>query len=65
MSWNGFVKAVSRAKTSVMQSAGAAEKTIDKQYQDEEARVKQLEKRINSLYEEASGYLDAGIFDIN
>ena len=27
-SWNGFVKAVNRATTSVLQSTGAAEKTV-------------------------------------
>ena len=28
MSWNGFVKAVNRATTTVMQSTGAMEKTV-------------------------------------
>ncbi len=59
MSWNGFVKAVNRATTTVMQSTGAVEKTIDKDFEEEEQRFKQLETRIENLHRESKGYLDA------
>ncbi|KAH6569084.1 hypothetical protein BASA60_008341 [Batrachochytrium salamandrivorans] len=59
MSWNGFVKAVNRATTSVMQSAGAVEKTIDKEYEAEERRFRNLESKVERLHKEAKGYLDA------
>ncbi|KAJ2998077.1 hypothetical protein HDV02_004902 [Globomyces sp. JEL0801] len=59
MSWNGFVKAVSRATTTVMQQAGAVEKTIDKDYEEEEAKFRLLETRIENLHNQAKGYLDA------
>ncbi|EGF82066.1 hypothetical protein BATDEDRAFT_18962 [Batrachochytrium dendrobatidis JAM81] len=59
MSWNGFVKAVNRATTTVMQSAGAVEKTIDKEYEAEERRFKNMESKVERLHKEAKGYLDA------
>lgn len=59
MSWNGFVKAVNRATTSVMMSAGTIEKTVDKEYEKEEERFRNLEQRIERLHKEAKGYLDA------
>jgi amphiphysin len=59
MSWNGFMKAVNRATTTVMQSTGAIEKTVDKEFEEEEQRFKQLEQRIENLHRESKGYLDA------
>jgi bridging integrator 3 len=41
MSWKGFVKAVDRGVTSVMQSAGAVEKTVDKEYEIEERKLRE------------------------
>ncbi|KAJ3149358.1 hypothetical protein HDU89_003720 [Geranomyces variabilis] len=59
MSWHGLKKAVSRATTSVMQSTGAIDKTIDKEFEEEEKRLKALETKSENLHREAKGYLDA------
>lgn len=59
MSWRGFTKAVDRASTSLMQKTGAIEKTVDKDYEDEEKRFKNLESKIMKLQKESKGYLDA------
>ena len=55
----GIQKAFDRAGTSIMMRTGAVEKTVDKEYEDEERRFKILEGKINSLNKEAKGYLDA------
>jgi hypothetical protein len=59
MSWNGFVKAVSRATTSVMQSTGMVEKTVDRAWEEEERRFLAYEERVDKLHKEARAYLDA------
>ncbi|KAI8824018.1 uncharacterized protein EV422DRAFT_518625 [Fimicolochytrium jonesii] len=59
MSWHGLKKAVSRATTSVMQSTGAIDKTIDREFEEEEKRFKSLENKSENLHREAKGYLDA------
>ncbi|KAI8592999.1 hypothetical protein BDZ88DRAFT_405151 [Geranomyces variabilis] len=59
MSWHGLKKAVNRATTSVMQSAGAVDKTIDREFEEEEKRLKSLENKTDNLHREAKGYLDA------
>ena len=59
MSWNGFVKAVNRATTTVMQSTGAIEKTIDKDFEDEERRFKNFEIKVEALHRESKGFLDS------
>jgi hypothetical protein len=60
MSWHGFKKAVSRATTNVLQSTGSIEKTIDKDFQEQEKTFLALEKSILQLYDEAASYLDSG-----
>ncbi|KAL7752034.1 BAR adaptor protein Hob3 [Sorochytrium milnesiophthora] len=55
----GFTKAVNRGATSILQSAGAIEKTVDKEYEDEERRYRTLESKTEKLHKEAKGYLDA------
>ncbi|KAJ3075016.1 hypothetical protein HK102_005692 [Quaeritorhiza haematococci] len=42
-----------------MQSTGAIEKTVDRQYEDEEKRFKLFESKVEKLHKEAKGYLDA------
>ncbi|KAJ3300007.1 hypothetical protein HK104_005261 [Borealophlyctis nickersoniae] len=42
-----------------MQSAGALDKTVDKEYEDEEKRFRNLEAKVEKLHKEAKGYLDA------
>ncbi|KAI9208939.1 uncharacterized protein BJ171DRAFT_487878 [Polychytrium aggregatum] len=59
MSWRGFKKAVNRAATSVMQSAGAIEKTVDRDYEEEEKRFKNFEAKIERLHKDSKGYLDS------
>lgn len=59
MSWTGFKKAVSRATTSVMQSTGNVEKTVDPKFNQEEARYKSLENKVENLYKESRHYNDA------
>ncbi|KAI9183821.1 BAR adaptor protein Hob3 [Blastocladiella emersonii ATCC 22665] len=59
MSWKGFTKAVNRAGTSILQTAGAIEKTIDREFEEEERRFKSLEAKVDRLHKEAKGYLDA------
>ncbi|KAI8841843.1 hypothetical protein BJ741DRAFT_545306 [Chytriomyces cf. hyalinus JEL632] len=59
MSWKGFTKAVNRAATGVMQSIGTMEKTVDKEFDEEEKRFKILEAKVEKLHREAKGYLDA------
>ncbi|KAI8611584.1 hypothetical protein BC830DRAFT_1068148 [Chytriomyces sp. MP71] len=55
----GFTKAVNRAATGVMQSIGTMEKTIDKEYEEEEKRFKVFEAKVEKIHREAKGYLDA------
>ncbi|KNC98991.1 amphiphysin-like protein RVS161 [Spizellomyces punctatus DAOM BR117] len=59
MSWHGLKKAVSRATTSVMQSTGAMDRTIDREFEEEERRLRTLENKAENLHREAKGYLDA------
>lgn len=40
MSWHGFKKAVNRAGTQFQQKTGMMEKTIDRQYEEEERRYR-------------------------
>ncbi|KAJ3217458.1 hypothetical protein HDU67_007928 [Dinochytrium kinnereticum] len=56
---SGFKKAVTRATVQVMQSTGAMEKTVDKDYEEEEKRFKAFEAKIDKLHKEAKGYLDS------
>ncbi|ORZ38951.1 hypothetical protein BCR44DRAFT_70706 [Catenaria anguillulae PL171] len=55
----GFTKAVNRAGTSLLQTAGAIEKTTDRDFDDEERRFKSLEAKIDRLHRESKGYLDS------
>ena len=84
MSWNGFVKAVNRATTSVnflfsiflfflfllskflfllteqmMQYSGALDKTVDRNFEEQEKKFVQFEQKIEKLHKEAKGYLDS------
>lgn len=42
-----------------MQSAGTVEKTLDREYEIEEAKLKMLDQKLERLHKEARGYLDA------
>ncbi|KAI9223742.1 BAR domain-containing protein [Blastocladiella britannica] len=58
MSWKGFTKAVNRAGTSLMQTVGTVDKTVDREFEDEERRFRSLEGKIEKLHRESKGYLD-------
>ncbi|WVW82833.1 hypothetical protein I302_104845 [Kwoniella bestiolae CBS 10118] len=59
MSWGGFKKAASRAGTTLMQKTGQVERTIDREFAEEEGRYKTMEKETNNLQKEAKVYLDS------
>ncbi|KCV68838.1 hypothetical protein H696_04256 [Fonticula alba] len=59
MSFSGFKRTMNRASTAVLQSVGAVDKTVDRQYDEEERRFLQLESNTNKLMTEARQYLDA------
>ncbi|KAL1918936.1 uncharacterized protein VTP21DRAFT_2317 [Calcarisporiella thermophila] len=59
MSWSGFKKNLNRAGTSLMQRAGAMEKTVDQEFDEEERRFRVLEQKSEKLYKETKGYLDS------
>lgn len=42
-----------------MQSMGAVEKTVDREYDDEEKRYRSFENKVNRLAAEVKGTLDA------
>ncbi|KAG9050242.1 hypothetical protein FS837_006914 [Tulasnella sp. UAMH 9824] len=59
MSWSGFKKAVDRAGTTLMQKTGQIERTVDREFADEESRYKQFEKETVALQKESKAYLEA------
>ncbi|KAJ9050084.1 BAR adaptor protein Hob3 [Entomophthora muscae] len=61
MSWSGFKKSMNRAGTSLMQKTGQVEKTIDKQFEEEERRFRRFESNLEKLHMESRGYLDSVI----
>ena len=59
MSWHGVRKAVDRAGTQLLQKTGMVEKTVDKEFDDEERRFRNMERKAERLYREGKAYLDA------
>ncbi|WVO20947.1 uncharacterized protein IAS62_002248 [Cryptococcus decagattii] len=59
MSWGGFKKAATRAGTSIMQKTGQIERTVDREFAEEEGRYKTMEKETMNLQKEAKTYLDS------
>lgn len=59
MSWKGLTKAVNRAQTGLMQKVGQVDRTVDSEFQQEEARYRTLEKSALVLQKEAKNYLDS------
>ncbi|KAI5450131.1 BAR adaptor protein Hob3 [Naganishia albida] len=59
MSWGGLKKAASRAGTQLMQKTGQIERTVDREFMEEEARYRTMEKELNNLQREAKNYLDS------
>ncbi|KAG9113869.1 hypothetical protein FRC07_007714, partial [Ceratobasidium sp. 392] len=59
MSWSGFKKNLNRAGTTLMQKTGQIERTVDREFADEEAKYKAFEKETTALQKESKAYLDA------
>jgi DNA repair ATPase RecN len=59
MSWSSFKKSVSRSTTQIMQKAGAVDKTVDRSFDEEEKRIRNLQSKVEKLQKEAKGYLSA------
>ncbi|KIY70610.1 BAR-domain-containing protein [Cylindrobasidium torrendii FP15055 ss-10] len=59
MSWSGFKKSVNRAGTTLMQKTGQIERTIDREFTDEEAKYRTFEKECQALQKDGKGYWDA------
>ncbi|KAH9929508.1 BAR-domain-containing protein [Epithele typhae] len=59
MSWTGFKKGISRAGTTIMQKTGQIERTVDREFVDEETKYKTFEKECQTLQKAAKGYSDA------
>ncbi|KAI9020527.1 hypothetical protein DFJ74DRAFT_673532 [Hyaloraphidium curvatum] len=59
MSWSGFKKAINRGTTSIMQNFNMVEKTVDKEFEDEEKRFRNFESKVNRLAGEVKGTLDS------
>ncbi|KAF8739692.1 EXSHypothetical protein, partial [Rhizoctonia solani] len=54
-----FKKNLNRAGTTLMQKTGQIERTVDREFADEEAKYKAFEKETNALQKESKAYLDA------
>lgn len=50
---------MNRAGTTLMQKAGQVEKTVDKQFEEEERRFRRFESNLEKLHTETRGYLDS------
>ncbi|KAI0696746.1 hypothetical protein BC835DRAFT_1414135 [Cytidiella melzeri] len=59
MSWAGFKKTINRANTTLLQKTGQIERTIDREFADEEVKYKNFEKECQALQKDSKGYLDA------
>ncbi|GJJ06365.1 hypothetical protein Clacol_000556 [Clathrus columnatus] len=59
MSWSGFKKTLNRGTTTLMQKTGQVERTIDREFADEEAKYKIFEKETNSLQKDSKTYIDS------
>ncbi|KAJ3564431.1 hypothetical protein NP233_g8299 [Leucocoprinus birnbaumii] len=59
MSWVGFKKSVSRAGTTLLQKTGQVERTVDREFEDEEAKYRVYEKECQALQKDSKAYWDA------
>jgi len=59
MSWGGFKKSVSRAGTTLLQKTGQIERTVDREFTEEEAKYKIYEKECQALQKDSKAYWDA------
>ncbi|PPQ95345.1 hypothetical protein CVT26_008190 [Gymnopilus dilepis] len=59
MSWAGFKKSVNRAGTTLLQKTGQIERTVDREFADEEAKYRIFEKECQALQKDSKAYYDA------
>ncbi|KAF8575095.1 BAR-domain-containing protein [Ramaria rubella] len=59
MSWSGFKKTVSRSTTTLMQKTGQVERTVDREFADEEVKFKGFEKEANLLQKDSKAFIDS------
>jgi len=59
MSWAGFKKSVNRAGTTLLQKTGQIERTVDREFAEEEAKYKIYEKECQALQKDGKAYWDA------
>jgi len=59
MSWSGIKKTVSRSATTLMQKTGQVERTVDREFADEESKYKVFEKETNALQKDSKSFIDA------
>ncbi|CAJ0831646.1 859_t:CDS:2 [Entrophospora sp. SA101] len=59
MSWSGLKKKIDRTQTKLSQKIGTIEKTVDKDFDEEEKQIKNLEQKTEKIHKEAKGYLES------
>ncbi|KAK2464193.1 hypothetical protein APHAL10511_003650 [Amanita phalloides] len=59
MSWAGFKKSVNRAGTTLLQKTGQIERTVDREFTEEEAKYRIFEKECHVLQKDSKAYWDA------
>ncbi|KAG5725780.1 hypothetical protein E4T56_gene17087, partial [Termitomyces sp. T112] len=59
MSWSGFKKTVNRAGTTLLQKTGQIERTVDREFTEEEAKYRTFEKECQALQKDSKAYWDA------
>ncbi|KAL4078314.1 hypothetical protein V8B97DRAFT_1248204 [Scleroderma yunnanense] len=59
MSWTGFKKSLNRAGTTVLQKTGQIERTVDREFADEESKYRAFEKECQALQKDSKSYGDA------
>ncbi|KIJ68112.1 hypothetical protein HYDPIDRAFT_173776 [Hydnomerulius pinastri MD-312] len=59
MSWTGFKKSLNRAGTTVLQKTGQIERTVDREFAEEESKYRAFEKECQALQKESKNYGDS------
>ncbi|PFH49737.1 hypothetical protein AMATHDRAFT_62484 [Amanita thiersii Skay4041] len=59
MSWAGFKKSVNRAGTTLLQKTGQIERTVDREFTEEESKYRVYEKECQALQKDSKAYWDA------
>ncbi|KAH7888892.1 hypothetical protein F5I97DRAFT_1935318 [Phlebopus sp. FC_14] len=59
MSWTGFKKSLNRAGTTVLQKTGQIERTVDREFADEESKYRAFEKECQALQKDSKIFGDS------